>query len=352
MRLLIVTQKADKDDPVLGFFHGWIREFAKHFEAIIVICLEEGQHEFPSNVRVLSLGKEKHPSRARYLKNLYSYIWKERANYDAVFVHMNPEYVVLAGLLWRAMGKRISLWYTHKSVNAKLYFAEKLAHRIYSASKESFRLKSRKLMIFGHGIDVDMYSPKPDPKKDEAIRVITVGRISLVKDYGTMIEAIGCVASAGNLIHLDVIGGPVHALDHGYFETIKQSVHKLGLDDKISFLGAMMPEKAVEYLQRSDIFVNTSRTGSLDKAPLEAMSTGLVVMSSNDALRPILEPFHLYFEPGNAERLAEMIASHASDPNRKGIGDKLRAYVALNCSLTTLIGRISGDIKESYGNSK
>ena len=32
MNLLLITQKIDKDDPILGFFHRWVEEFAKHFE--------------------------------------------------------------------------------------------------------------------------------------------------------------------------------------------------------------------------------------------------------------------------------------------------------------------------------
>ena len=47
MKLLIITQKVNKIDPILGFFHGWIIEFAKHFESITVICLEKGEYNLP-----------------------------------------------------------------------------------------------------------------------------------------------------------------------------------------------------------------------------------------------------------------------------------------------------------------
>ena len=57
MRLLILTQKVDINDDILGFFHRWIEEFAKRCEKVIVICLQEGRHDLPSNVKVLSLGK-------------------------------------------------------------------------------------------------------------------------------------------------------------------------------------------------------------------------------------------------------------------------------------------------------
>jgi len=41
MKLLIITQKVDINDDVLGFMHGWIAEFAKHCEKLTVICLQK-----------------------------------------------------------------------------------------------------------------------------------------------------------------------------------------------------------------------------------------------------------------------------------------------------------------------
>jgi len=57
LKLLIITQKLDERDSVLGFFVGWVRELAKHFPQIIVVCLEKGEYDLPANVRGLSLGK-------------------------------------------------------------------------------------------------------------------------------------------------------------------------------------------------------------------------------------------------------------------------------------------------------
>ena len=123
MKLLIVTQTVDIKDPVLGFFVRWIEEFAKHVEHIEIICLKEGQYTLPSNVRVHSLGKEKNlplfVRRILYAVRFKFFVWRLRHDYDAVFVHMNPEYVVLGGLFWRLLGKKISLWYTHKSIDTK-----------------------------------------------------------------------------------------------------------------------------------------------------------------------------------------------------------------------------------------
>ena len=101
MKLLILTQKVNKDDPILGFFVRWVEEFAVHCESVVVICLEKGNYDLPSNVNVLSLGKEEGKSHFVYLLRFYTYIWSNRKEYDSVFVHMNQEYILLAGLFWR-----------------------------------------------------------------------------------------------------------------------------------------------------------------------------------------------------------------------------------------------------------
>ncbi len=131
MRLLITTQKLDKYDPILGFFHSWVAEFAKHCESVQVICLFKGEYDLPDNVHVFSLGKEERQSRIQYLIHFYWYIIHERKKYDTVFVHMNQIYVVLAGFLWKLFGKKISLWYTHRAVDWTLRVATLFADKIF-----------------------------------------------------------------------------------------------------------------------------------------------------------------------------------------------------------------------------
>src|SRR4051812_42401773 len=114
MRLLVVTQAVDLDNPVLGFFHSWIEEIAKHFESVVVVCLFEGRHALPSNGEVFSLGKEKkETNRALYTQRFLALVWGLRSKYDSVFVHMNQEYVLAAGWIWILLGKRIYLWRNH-----------------------------------------------------------------------------------------------------------------------------------------------------------------------------------------------------------------------------------------------
>lgn len=94
MRLLIVTQVVDTEDPILGFFVRWIEECAKHCEKVTVVCLRKGKHSLPKHVEVIALG-DGHRTRRAF--ELCSISFGRSREYDAVFAHMSPEFVVATG---------------------------------------------------------------------------------------------------------------------------------------------------------------------------------------------------------------------------------------------------------------
>ncbi|MBU6310840.1 glycosyltransferase [Patescibacteria group bacterium] len=259
MKLLIVTQAVDSNHSNLGFFVRWIEEFAVCTDEVLVVANEVGSYNLPSNVTVLSLGKEHGSSRlARYVKFLSLIIWFSRS-YDAVFCHMNPEYVIAGGWWWRLTGKRIVFWYMHKSVTYRLRLAEKLAHAIATASPESFRLPTTKLNIVGHGINTDLFHPEPDVPR--GTHALSVGRLTKSKRHD---KAIDRAAELG--LELRIAGeGPER-------DTLEQYAHKKGA--RVVFLGGLTQNELRDEYLRAGLLIHTSETGSLDKVLLEAVATG------------------------------------------------------------------------------
>jgi glycosyltransferase involved in cell wall biosynthesis len=338
MKLLIVTQKVDKNDDVLGFFHAWIREFAKHYEKVTVICLGKGEYDLPKNVQVLSLGKEKGASRLEYIFRFYYYIVRERKNYNAVFVHMNPEYVVLGGIPWRMMGKKISLWYTHKSVDLKLRVAEKLAQTIFTASRESFRLESKKLHVMGHGIDTLLFRCGERTPHEE-LRLITVGRIAPAKELEMMIDTCARLSDKGISFCFDIIGESSVG-DKAYEKRLREMIQKRGLSETIRFLGPMNHAKVAEVLCSYDVFLHASTgTGSLDKAALEAMSSGVPVVSASVAFRDILAPHDMFVS--DAAGMTERIIRLREESYRQSVAKKLEKNISETHDLSALVSRIN-----------
>src|SRR3989344_5315891 len=205
MKLLVITQKVYQKDQLLGFFIDWLVLFAERFEKITVLCLEKGEFNLPENVKVISLGKDRGYSKIRQLSTFYFLL--SALSYDAVFVHMNPIWVVLGGLYWRMMNKKIFLWYTSGGVTTKLKLAEKFADTIFTASKESFRLPSKKVIITGHGIDTEIFKPDADNNL-EKFSILSIGRISEVKNYETLIRAAKILKDKNMEFSVTVIGEP------------------------------------------------------------------------------------------------------------------------------------------------
>ncbi len=288
MKLLIITQAVDSEDPILGFFVRWIEEFAKHAERIEVICLKEGKHSLPANVRVHSLGKEKGVSRIKYILNFYTYIWRLRRDYDTVFVHMNPEYVVLGGLFWRIWKKRIAFWYLHKNVDLKLRIAVFFANIILTASKESFRLHTKKLNIVGHGIPTNLFIC-PMQEMSGTLRILTAGRISKTKNISLLLDAADILTARGVPFMLVIAGAPVTAADIKYAERVYARA-----GSTVQFVGPKTQSEIAALLCEANVFVNLGENGSMDKAVLEALCAGIPVVTGNEAYKHLLEPLGLF----------------------------------------------------------
>ena len=260
MKLLICTQAADRDDPVLGFFYRWIEEFKKYGE-VEVISLKD-------------LGSGGKVARSWRLLRLISTL-----TYDAVFVHMNPEYLVAAGWLWRLRGKKTALWYTHKHVDLKLRIAEKFANVVLTASRESFRLKSSKVHVMGHGIDTDFFTPDPNVVRGEAL--LSVGRLTKSKRHDLAIRA--AVEQGRTLL---IAGeGP----ERKNLESLAQE-----LGATVRFLGALTQTQLRDEYRKAACLIHTSETGSLDKVVLEALACGCPIKTNDPALKHLEQASHAY----------------------------------------------------------
>lgn len=272
MKLLIITQKVDENDPLLGFFHRWIEEFAKHCESVIVICLEEGEYNLPKNVRVLSLGKEACRSNIRYIVLFYKYIWNLRKEYDKIFVHMNQEYVLLGWKLWKLLGKKIYLWRNHAQGSFWTHCAVWVSDKVFCTSPQSFTARFKKTRIMPVGIDTDFFRP------DESIErmpnsILFLGRISPVKKVLKFIDWVKGTR------YIATIAGPILPKDEEYGKRVKQN-----LNDKIRFIGPVTQDEALKLYQSHETYVNMTPAGSLDKTILEAAACETLVKVENPDL--------------------------------------------------------------------
>lgn len=344
VKLLILTQKVDQNDDVLGFFHGWIAEFAKHCEQITVIALGVGEYSLPSNVRVFSLGKERGVSRLGYILNFYRLIWRERKNYDTVFVHMNQEYVLLGGLLWKLLGKKITMWRNHRRGNFLTCIAIFLSDKVFCTSEFSYTARFEKTSIMPVGVDTGVFF------RDKSIArakhsILLLGRISPVKNVDIFIDALAILDKEGIVFIAGIYGNSVDK-DKEYYKRIRTRVAGLEKKGRVIFYGGVPNTKTPSIYNQYELFVNATSSGSFDKTILEAMACECMVVTSNMSLKDAL-PVRFLFEEKNATDLAEKLKATLAltDSEKEEYGESGRVG-ALPHSLHLLAGTLFAIVKQ------
>lgn len=349
MKLLIVTQKVDIDDDIKGFFHRWIEKFSEKFDSLNVICLQRGRYSLPGNVKVFSLGKEGGKNRKRSSCKFYKYIWQLRKDYDAVFVHMNPIYVVLAGVFWKLSGKKIFLWHNHKQGNILTRLAIFLSDAVFYTSPQSFSSRFKKSAIMPVGIDTDDFKVlNQQPKVPNSI--LYLGRFSPVKNVDILIEAANLLDKRGIDFKLNIVGQPAES-ERDCFDKIKEISRDLEAKGKARFWGKIANYQTPEIYNQNEISVNLTQAGSLDKTIFEAMACQSLVLVSNPVFEEIFNKDMgdiLMFQEKNADDLSRKISYLIKLPpeQKEKIGRDLRELVVKNHSLEVLVQKLVRAINE------
>jgi glycosyltransferase involved in cell wall biosynthesis len=334
-RLLIITQKVDVTDDLLGFFVAWLRTFSEHFERIDVITLAQGPAELPANVHVHSLGKER--GIAKWWQALHGarLLWQLTPKNGGVLCHMSPIFAILAWLFARIRGARLVLWYLHRSNTLRLRLALALCDHLVTAAKESLTVQSSKIVAVGHGIDVKRFAAvRNQDIGQQPLRLLSVGRIAPIKDFGTFIRAVEILQGRGMDVDARIIGraiSPEHRIEEDKLKLIQS---------KVSWVGFIPYRDMPEQYAWADVVVGCTPRGGIDKALLEGMAAGCVAITSNDAMRGTLEPYanELLFAHGDAKQLADKICAIRS---RTDIRDAMVRNVQRYHRLETAIERIS-----------
>ncbi len=348
MRVLMITQKVDLDDDILGFTHTWVNKLAERVERLYVLALAVGRHSLRDNVELFSMGKERGNSRLERLVNFNRVVAKLvlGRKVDLLFIHMCPRYAILAAPYAKLMRVPIVMWFTHRSVNNELRIAHRLVDKVVTASKESFRLKSNKVVITGHGIDTDRFKLLDVRKEGNTKVILSVGRISPIKDYETLIKAADILVNRNGVqnVRFVIVGGVPLRAQEQYFAGLKEMIADLGLTQHFQFAGAIPYDEVALYYQNCVLTVNMCPTGGADKAVLEGMACGKPTVVCNKTFAPILgeDAPSLLFKEKDTTDLAEKILAilRLDEETRRALSSRVREMVVKMHSVDGLMERI------------
>lgn len=342
MKLLIITQTVDQNDLMLGFFHRWLEEFSTRFDSIHVICLFEGAHALPKNVHVHSLGKEKGPASSiiygiRFLRLLL----KLKREYDVVFVHMNQEYVIIAGWVWKLLGKRIYLWRNHYAGSVLTDLAAAWCTKVFCTSEHSYTAKYTKTLLMPVGVDTKRFS-LGDPSLCVARSVLFVARIAPSKRVELLIDALAALVSENVDFTASIVGSPVPGAE-GYYADLKRRADAGGLTGRLKFAPGMPNDQLPDVYRKADLCVNLSPSGMFDKTLFEAAACGSLVLAVSEDWRELAgEPYAFSADAQSlAKRLSEFLS--LSSEARAASSSHL-VTIANSHSLTHLAERLHEEL--------
>jgi sugar transferase (PEP-CTERM/EpsH1 system associated) len=191
-----------------------------------------------------------------------------------------------------------------------------------------------------NGVDSERFTPDRRASARAALGLTprdfvvgTVGRLEPVKDQHTLIEALGALARRGVRFTAYIVG------DGALREDLGRHASQLGVADHVVFPGRRVDVEDV--MASFDVFALSSRSEGLSNTILEAMATGLPVVSTDvgGARELVVEGITgLLVPPADSESLASAIASLAEDPDgRLAMGQSGRLRATSHFSLSGMI---------------
>jgi glycosyltransferase involved in cell wall biosynthesis len=343
MRLLLFNLVTDLDNPTQGFNTGWIRALARRVEFIHVITMRAGHVEVPGNVRVYSVGKEKGYSEPRRVIEFYRLLFRilRENRIDACFSHMIPIFTILAAPVLRPKSIPLVTWYAHRQVTPTLKLAHHFSDRIISSDEASYPYDKSKFIPVGQGIDTELFSPNSTPL-DSPPLLLSVGRISPIKDLTTLVKAIHLLRQRGHSFRCAFVGSSPGRHD-AYADEVRHKVQALNLEDSVQFVGPVPNHQLTQWYRRAFAHVNCSPSDhSLDKAVLEAMACGKSSLSSTLGFKETMGKWadRLLFQHGNPGDLAKKIEWLLRLSDEQTIGMSLRESVVKGHNLEQLADRV------------
>jgi glycosyltransferase involved in cell wall biosynthesis len=140
--------------------------------------------------------------------------------------------------------------------------------------------------VVGNGIDVGKFRPLPQPEArarlelpSDAQVIVSVGTLVERKGFQRIIEVMPRLLRSHAKLHLLIAGGAGAEGDDS--ERFRAQVRKLGIVDRVRFLGPVAPELLRVPLSAADLFVLASSYEGWANVLLEAMACGLPVVATD-----------------------------------------------------------------------
>jgi glycosyltransferase involved in cell wall biosynthesis len=291
-----------------------------------------------------------------YILSLFWYLWKHRAEYDVIHIHLLNYHAFPAVLSGRWLGKRslikmansgqgsdIRRMHTNVLPGQKQMLPVTLkADRLVAINEESIGelraagVPSERIIVIPNGVETNGHY-KSDYQLNNTVVVLFVGRLHPNKGLDILLPACQSVIRRRPELQwqLWLVGdGPLRG-------ELEQLAEKLQISQAVKFWGQV--KDVTPYLAQADIFVLPSRTEGISNALLEAMAYGLPCVATCIGGNTDLIMHNengLLVNPESEVELAEAVTRLADDEIlRLKIGRSARQRIEANYSINHIARR-------------
>jgi glycosyltransferase involved in cell wall biosynthesis len=172
-------------------------------------------------------------------------------------------------------------------------------------------LSSANIDIIPNGVDLERFHPASNSELSNEVKLLTVGRLSVTKRFEMLVDAIEILSKQGRNVHLTISGGG------GLFDELKNLVEQKKLTNIINLTGRIETEKIPDIYRQHNIFVSASMQEGMSNAMLEAMASGLPIITTKcEGVEELISDNGVVVETDSAESLAEAVIRLAGNQQR------------------------------------
>ena len=228
-----------------------------------------------------------------YSRQAYKHIkkMKEQTQYDLIhaffgipcgaiaysFRKESPYIVSLRGSDVPGFNERFSFQYIFLKPFIRRVWRNAAAVIANSGGLKELALKTdraAKIGIIYNGVNIEDFAQR-DNRENEHIVILTVARLIKRKGIDDLIRAVPAIVKGHQNIKVKIIG------EGNMGAELKALAEKLKVSEYIEFLGYVPHNEISNYYSTSDVFVLPSRNEGMSNTVLEAMASGLPVITTD-----------------------------------------------------------------------
>jgi len=169
-------------------------------------------------------------------------------------------------------------------------------------------LPSVAIDVIPNGVELERFGPAEIAREPQILRLLTVGRLSVTKRVEILIDAVEIMHSKGCEVRFTIVGGGQ------MLQKLKQILLEKDLGDIIELTGRIDAEDMPQVYRQNDIFISASMQEGMSNAMLEAMASGLPIVTTRcEGVDELIADNGIIVNNADAREIADAIRKIADD---------------------------------------